>query len=46
MNKDKHKHQDKKGGHTIVVEIPVVLEKANIVFNMNHLAFSGGQANT
>ena len=41
MNKDKHKHQDKKSGHTITVELPVVLEKANVVFDMNHLTFSG-----
>ncbi len=25
----------------IIVEIPVALEKANVVFNMNHLAFAG-----
>ena len=34
-------NKDKKGEHTIVVEIPVVLEKANVVFNMDHLAFAG-----
>lgn len=27
--------------HAIHVEIPVVLEKANVVFNMDHLAFAG-----
>jgi intracellular sulfur oxidation DsrE/DsrF family protein len=33
--------KDKKDEHKIVVEIPVVLEKANVVFNMDHLAFAG-----
>lgn len=28
-------------GHTIKIDIPVVLEKANVVFNMDHLAFAG-----
>jgi hypothetical protein len=48
MSKDKGKSllasdtKDKKGEHKIEVEIPVVLEKANVVFNMDHLAFSGG----
>lgn len=32
---------DKKGEHKIVVGIPVALEKADIVFNMDHLAFAG-----
>lgn len=47
MSKDKGKSllasdtKDKKGEHKIEVEIPVVLEKANVVFNMDHLAFSG-----
>lgn len=36
-----NKNKDKKGEHKIVVEIPVVLEKANVVFNMDHLAFAG-----
>ena len=30
-----------KGGHAISVDIPVRLEKANVVFNMDHLAFTG-----
>ena len=34
-NKDKKCHQ------YIVVEIPVVLEKTNVVFNMDHMAFAG-----
>jgi intracellular sulfur oxidation DsrE/DsrF family protein len=34
-------NKDKKGEQHIVVEIPVVLEKANVVFNMDHLAFAG-----
>jgi intracellular sulfur oxidation DsrE/DsrF family protein len=34
-------NKDKKGEENIVVEIPVVLEKANVVFNMDHLAFTG-----
>lgn len=34
-------NKDKKGEQNIVVEIPVVLEKANVVFNMDHLAFTG-----
>ncbi|MHB8778868.1 MAG: DsrE family protein [Anaerolineales bacterium] len=33
-------NKDKKGEKNIVVEIPVVLEKANVVFNMDHLAFA------
>jgi len=33
--------KDKKGDHKIIVEIPVVLEKADVVFNMDHLVFSG-----
>ena len=33
--------KDKKGKDNIVVEIPVVLDKANVVFNMDHLAFAG-----
>ncbi|MBN1450455.1 MAG: hypothetical protein JW963_05515 [Anaerolineales bacterium] len=32
---------DKKGEHKIVVWIPVALEKADVVFNMDHLAFAG-----
>ena len=36
-----NKNKDQKGEHKIVVEIPVVLEKANVVFNMDHLAFAG-----
>ncbi|MEN6530865.1 MAG: DsrE family protein [Anaerolineaceae bacterium] len=36
-----HKNKEQKGEHKIVVEIPVVLEKANVVFNMDHLAFAG-----
>ena len=34
-------NKHKKGEHNIVIEIPVVLEKANVVFNMDHLAFAG-----
>lgn len=34
-------NKDKKGEQHIVVEIPVVLEKANVVFNTDHLAFTG-----
>jgi intracellular sulfur oxidation DsrE/DsrF family protein len=34
-------NKNKKGEHKIVVEIPGVLEKANVVFNMDHLAFAG-----
>lgn len=34
-------NKDKKGEQDIVVEIPVLLEKANVVFNMDHLAFTG-----
>ena len=30
-----------KAEHGIHVDIPVVLEKANVVFNMDHLAFAG-----
>ncbi|TSA12806.1 MAG: hypothetical protein D4R73_01850 [Deltaproteobacteria bacterium] len=30
-----------KAEHAIHVEIPLVLEKANVVFNMDHLAFAG-----
>ena len=47
MSKDKRKPmlvsdtKDKKGDHEIRVEIPVVLEKADVVFNMDHLVFSG-----
>ena len=29
------------GNHPIRVDIPVVLEKADVVFNMDHLAFAG-----
>jgi len=36
-----NKNKDKKGDHKIVVDIPVVLEKANVVFNMDHLSFAG-----
>ena len=36
-----NKNKGKKGEHKIVVEIPVMLEKANVVFNMDHLAFAG-----
>ena len=47
MSKDKGKPmlvsdtKDKKGDHKIIVEIPVMLEKADVVFNMDHLVFSG-----
>lgn len=34
-------NKDKKGEQNIVVEIPLLLEKANVVFNMDHLAFTG-----
>jgi intracellular sulfur oxidation DsrE/DsrF family protein len=33
--------KDVKTEHAIYVDIPVVLEKANVVFNMDHLAFAG-----
>lgn len=33
--------KDKKDEHKIVVEISVLLEKANVVFNMGRLAFAG-----
>ena len=36
-----NKNKDQKCEHKIVVEIPVVLEKANVVFNLDHLAFAG-----
>jgi intracellular sulfur oxidation DsrE/DsrF family protein len=36
-----NKNKDQKNEYKIVVEIPVVLEKANVVFNMDHLAFAG-----
>lgn len=36
-----NKNKDKKGEHKIVVEIQVALEKADVVFNMDHLAFAG-----
>ncbi len=36
-----NKNKDKKGEHKIVVELQVVLEKADVVFNMDHLAFAG-----
>ena len=32
---------DKKEEHPIHIDIPVVLEKADVVFNMDHLAFAG-----
>ena len=34
-------NNDKKGEQNSVVEIPVVLEKTNVVFNLDHLAFAG-----
>ncbi len=36
-----NKNKDKKGEHKIVVELQVALEKADVVFNMDHLAFAG-----
>ena len=36
-----NRNKDQEGEHKIEVEIPVVLEKANVVFNMDHLAFAG-----
>ena len=33
--------KDKKYENKIIVELQVVLEKANVVFNMDHLAFAG-----
>jgi len=36
-----NKIKDKNSEHEIVVEIPVVLEKADVVFNLDHLAFAG-----
>lgn len=33
--------KDSKAEHAIHVEISVVLDKANVVFNMDHLAFAG-----
>ncbi|MEN6511706.1 MAG: DsrE family protein [Chloroherpetonaceae bacterium] len=47
MSKDKGKRMlvsdtnDNKVDHKIRVEIPVVLEKADVVFNIDHLVFSG-----
>ena len=47
MSKDKGKFllatdsKNKTVEHKVVVDIPVVLEKANVVFNMDHLAFAG-----
>src|SRR5450759_1115779 len=47
MSKDKGKFRlatdskDKTFEYKVVVNIPVVLEKANVVFNMDHLAFAG-----
>ncbi len=35
------RNKDKRGERTVLVEIPVVLRKANVVFNMDHLAFVG-----
>ena len=35
-----NRNKDQEGEHKIVVEIPVLLEKANVVFNMDHLAFA------
>jgi intracellular sulfur oxidation DsrE/DsrF family protein len=32
---------DRKEGHAIHIDIPVVLEKADVVFNMDHMAFTG-----
>ena len=32
---------DRKDEHAIHIDIPVVLEKADVVFNMDHLAFMG-----
>ena len=32
---------DRKVEHTIRIDIPVVLEKADVVFNMDHTAFTG-----
>lgn len=32
---------DQKEGHAIHIDIPVMLEKADVVFNMDHLAFTG-----
>ena len=34
-------NKDVKDEHAIHVNIPVVLDKANVVFNMDHLAFAG-----
>jgi intracellular sulfur oxidation DsrE/DsrF family protein len=34
-------NKDVKAEHAIQVDIPVVLKKANVVFNMDHLAFAG-----
>jgi intracellular sulfur oxidation DsrE/DsrF family protein len=33
--------KDKKVENKISIDVPVVLEKANVVFNMDHLAFAG-----
>jgi hypothetical protein len=33
--------QSAQSGQAIQIDIPVKLEKANVVFNMDHLAFSG-----
>jgi len=32
---------DRKAEHPIRIDIPVVLEKADVVFNMDHMAFAG-----
>ena len=34
-------NKDVKVEHAIQVDIPVVLKQANVVFNMDHLAFAG-----
>lgn len=34
-------NQSKKSGSSIHIDIPVNLKKANVVFNMDHLAFAG-----
>jgi hypothetical protein len=35
-----NKNKDQKNEYKIVVEIPAVPEKANVVVNMDHLAFA------
>lgn len=38
---DEKEPDERKEEHAIRIDIPVVLEKADVVFNMDHLAFTG-----